>query len=512
MSMPTNKEINVPYKTNTVEKYPYIVYAEIENKLKFLEGSIDELESSLPSTAFTDTNTVKKYIDDAIANVDVELAQRAICFETVADMTAATDLAADMICHTNGFHTSGDGGAAWYSITNSGTANGMDVIACGELYANLIVNNKINVECFGTHNDKNEDDYSIIQYAITNYPRFVVLNGTYYISQSLSIPSYGVVEGSGSIYSEDDCFTLDAPVHIKISGLRLYPQQHGIHITTNSGWANYNIFEDIFINGSYDASDSSKATISGIFLDRTTNYLNEQTFINVVCLNFAYGFNLSNPDTTKEMSMHRFVNCYSELSKVAGQYLKNANSIIFENCRHEESISNKFITEGICNHLIVIGGRFDYSANRTTMSATTNGIVLGSCITAGVYNTDTGQIAYIVNGKVNMIYDNVYSYKKQLSGGANTFPDSDNYVFKNFSANASSDMSLELSTDYYGGNGKINDLYFRIPANGHNLTITHNSKTYTCNATTNEQFIHAVYCNIYYSPQWFFIPMKTALP
>lgn len=69
MSMPTNKEINVPYKTNTVEKYPYIVYAEIENKLKFLEGSIDELESSLPSTAFTDTNTVKKYIDDEVSDV-----------------------------------------------------------------------------------------------------------------------------------------------------------------------------------------------------------------------------------------------------------------------------------------------------------------------------------------------------------------------------------------------------------------------------------------------------------
>lgn len=68
--MPTNKEINVPYKTNTVEKYPYIVYAEIENKLKFLEGSIDELESSLPSTAFTDTNTVKKYVDDSIETVN----------------------------------------------------------------------------------------------------------------------------------------------------------------------------------------------------------------------------------------------------------------------------------------------------------------------------------------------------------------------------------------------------------------------------------------------------------
>lgn len=168
MSMPTNKEINVPYKTNTVEKYPYIVYAEIENKLKFLEGSIDELESSLPSTAFTDTNTVKKYIDDAITNVNTELAQRAICFDTVADMAAATDLATDMICHTNGFHTSGDGGAAWYEIKSTGTANAMDIIACQDsLLAHLIITEPfVTPEMFGAYGDGTHDDTSALQYVL----------------------------------------------------------------------------------------------------------------------------------------------------------------------------------------------------------------------------------------------------------------------------------------------------------------------------------------------------------
>ena len=55
-------------------------------------------------------------------------------FATVADMQAATDLAAGMTCHTNGLDSAGDGGAAYYSIGTSGT------IACQNgLYATVVV-------------------------------------------------------------------------------------------------------------------------------------------------------------------------------------------------------------------------------------------------------------------------------------------------------------------------------------------------------------------------------------
>lgn len=201
MSMPTNKEINVPYKTNTVEKYPYIVYAEIENKLKFLEGSIDELESSLPSTAFTDTNTVKKYIDDAITNVDTKIAQRAICFDTVADMAAATDLAADMICHTNGFHTSGDGGAAFYEIKSTGTANAMDIIACQDsLLAHLVVTEPfVTPEQFGAYGDGTHDDSTVFA-KIYEYGNIeLASNKTYLINNAdFSLDHNIIINGNGA--------------------------------------------------------------------------------------------------------------------------------------------------------------------------------------------------------------------------------------------------------------------------------------------------------------------------
>lgn len=61
-------------------------------------------------------------------------------FATVADMQGAADLADGMTCHTNGFHTSGDGGAAYYTVSESGTANGMDVLALqGGLVAHQVV-------------------------------------------------------------------------------------------------------------------------------------------------------------------------------------------------------------------------------------------------------------------------------------------------------------------------------------------------------------------------------------
>lgn len=78
-------------------------------------------------------------LGDAVDNGDIVSTDAVQAFDTVADMQAATYLTAGMVCHTNGFHTAGDGGAAFYTISASGTANGMDVLALqGGLYAHHI--------------------------------------------------------------------------------------------------------------------------------------------------------------------------------------------------------------------------------------------------------------------------------------------------------------------------------------------------------------------------------------
>lgn len=70
-------------------------------------------------------------------------------FDTVADMQAATLEAGD-VCHTNGFHAAGDGGAAWYFITNVANANDMNVIELnGGLYAYMIEGDYVTPEQLG---------------------------------------------------------------------------------------------------------------------------------------------------------------------------------------------------------------------------------------------------------------------------------------------------------------------------------------------------------------------------
>lgn len=85
-------------------------------------------------------------------------------FDTVADMKASTNLENGSYARTLGFHSANDGGAALYKITNSGTANEMDIIAIGEsLYAILVEPTVLTPEIFGAYGDDTHDDADYLQ-------------------------------------------------------------------------------------------------------------------------------------------------------------------------------------------------------------------------------------------------------------------------------------------------------------------------------------------------------------
>ena len=88
-------------------------------------------------------------------NIDVNNDLYAIkyVFDTVADMKASTDLANGDSVRTLGFYSLNDGGGAIYKITDSGTANEMDVIAVGGLYANLQHTDTIYIKQLGAKGD-----------------------------------------------------------------------------------------------------------------------------------------------------------------------------------------------------------------------------------------------------------------------------------------------------------------------------------------------------------------------
>lgn len=156
-------------------------------------GQITALNEALPITDFDTDNTVKDAInalDTAIdARFDVieadswvttnRIADNAVTqdklanayvvsFDTVTDMKASETLAIGDICHTNGFHTVNDGGACWYFITDSGTANERDIIACqNNLLANLvIIDTWVTPEMYGAYGNGTTDDYAALNAAM----------------------------------------------------------------------------------------------------------------------------------------------------------------------------------------------------------------------------------------------------------------------------------------------------------------------------------------------------------
>lgn len=129
-------------------------------------------------------------------------------FDTIAGMQADSNLQAGDICHTNGFHSAGDGGAAFYKIATSGTANGMDVLACGDVFANLVITESyVTPEMLGAWGDGTHDDTAAINYAFSNYERINGNKGSHYlISETVYIRTSNSFDGNGCEFYASSAF------------------------------------------------------------------------------------------------------------------------------------------------------------------------------------------------------------------------------------------------------------------------------------------------------------------
>lgn len=151
-------------------------------------------------------------IDDAVRKGYVR------SFDTVTQMQAATDLQAGMVCHTNGFHAAGDGGATYYTVSTTGTANGMDILALqGGLFATLIVTEPfVTPEMIGAPfftygqldgtNDAAYDCTTHIQHLATNYDtvgfHFDMSHG-YYVTDTINLTRAHQLFTGGDFYKSD---------------------------------------------------------------------------------------------------------------------------------------------------------------------------------------------------------------------------------------------------------------------------------------------------------------------
>ena len=269
--------------------------------------------------------------------IDIE---KAHVFDTVADMKNGENLTVGAICHTNGFHESGDGGEAWYLISDSGAANEMDVIACGSLFANLVLDDVINIKRLGAYGDNENDDTASISRAldIANlYNKSVYMpNGVYDVSEELpkvvgAVCIYGangsgntrntIIRDTRSSLSEDFLlsFEYDGTIGGCLKGISFITNtaNNCIYMGVNVNWDM--IIENVYIKG------YAKAAIE---TDGSDNNYNSVQIVNCGMDDYALRFD-------QHANAQRFVNCHIEHCAKAIYLMGFAHS--FTNLKVEQS-------------------------------------------------------------------------------------------------------------------------------------------------------------------------------
>ena len=202
----TNATVN-EYIAKFVELHDYVedyfanldVQEEINNKLD----------------AMVDAGTLQEIITTYIqSNV-------AWTFDTVADMKQATNLVNGSYARTLGFNTINDGGGAVYYITDTGTANEMDVIAIGTLRANLVLPAIVTPEMFGASGGADDTNYLKRCFAVAKNIKF---NNDYTITDRIDILSDTSLDGNSHTITNNtavNCFRATSQSGITVKNLKI---------------------------------------------------------------------------------------------------------------------------------------------------------------------------------------------------------------------------------------------------------------------------------------------------
>lgn len=436
-------------------------YAE---EVQTFDGRIDDLEDALPiadysstntvaaaigavddkfGSQFTSSNTVSDVIGSGFDSTDTVAASiqdettaretavlneetarkaqdkiRAITFDNVAAMKASSNLENGMFCRTNGFYSAGDGGDAFYEITNTGTANEMDVIACGELYANLIVTKPyICPEVIGSPCDGTQEDTDYLQYLFDNYTIPVKLDGEY-VSDQLDINHNYEIFGNGTVnlINDDFCFVM-IPANSTISRIRV----SGIKLKGSLNFTNFksrqynavfhNMSGSIIRNVIYDGITIEDCAF-GIYLNATQGGV----FENAIVQNCTFNNMVGKDDGTvsgnglgvavgtghTEPGNIQIVNNHFNLTGRHAIYISNGFGIVCSGNIISNHRNNAYYSESTYTHAISISRCNDCIVNQN---------VVDHCkAPAFIVNNDGNHDCQNVVFNDNIVYEHLFRY------------------------------------------------------------------------------------------------------
>lgn len=172
-------------------------------------------------------------------------------FENVANMKAATGLAANMVVITNGYYTRGDGGGGKYLIVDDGTltddGGSYHQISTSSLFAKLIYDREVNVRQFGAKGDGVTDDRTAIVNAIAA-AKSVFFDGgfTFTVSADITISRYvrlfsdgtAIIKNTGSGYLFEVNYRYKTSTSPQIDNITLMGDgsNYGIKVSMGNAW------------------------------------------------------------------------------------------------------------------------------------------------------------------------------------------------------------------------------------------------------------------------------------
>ena len=176
-------------------------------------------------------------------------------FDTVNDMKNATNLVNGSYARTLGFRSINDGGGATYYITNSGTANEMDVISVGDLFANLVKPLTVTPEMFGAYGDGTHDDSDAWNRAVSVGRNVKAFEKTYLVSTIEVSDNIDIDCGNASfICSTTRLFIISGEVVTSLANENDYDADDIDYTITNTDYTSYSGFA--FLHGSNNFEES----------------------------------------------------------------------------------------------------------------------------------------------------------------------------------------------------------------------------------------------------------------
>ena len=194
-------------------------------------------------------------------------------FNSVADM-AATDLLDGQICRTTGFFNPGDNGASWYIISDSGTANGVDVIACGALFAHLVYSDEMHIKQFGAIENT---DISAILYLLIDSIKTLKVSGNYLINERSYI-TYNIIGDGAATFTTPSASTIGNS-YVDDANWYSNNENHRPSVLRIDAHANITI-SDINVEGDIQADLSTPTPLLFLIIENSINIKVENVKLN----------------------------------------------------------------------------------------------------------------------------------------------------------------------------------------------------------------------------------------